>query len=370
VSTSAPPGEQAGPLVTVILPTHNHASSVDLAGWSVLRQSVRSLELVVIGDGATPEVRAAVVPLLSDERVRFIDRPKTSSRAELVRHEVLVEARSRYVCYLGDDDIMLPDHVAATLERLENVDFTHPLPVFIDRDGTLGAHPTDLAEPRCRLWHQHPRRNAVSLSGVGHRLDAYLGLPRGWQEAPPGRWSDHYMWQQWFATPGFRYATGDQPTVLKFDASVRTEMTGRQRRAEILAWLERSQQPGFNAWLADQAADANRRAAIDLRLAVDAEADHFARELDDSARERDQLIRERGELIRERGQLIELSQQLRAAAQNANEQAAEADALIQAMQATRAWRVATRTWRVRDRLLRLPPLRWLTPSGQFRLDDR
>jgi hypothetical protein len=44
--------------------------------------------------------------------------------------------------------------------------------------------------------------------------------------------------------------------------------------------------------------------------------------------------------------------------------------LIQAMQATRAWRVATRTWRVRDRLLRLPLLRWLTPSRQFRLDDR
>jgi glycosyltransferase involved in cell wall biosynthesis len=247
VSTSALSGEQTGPLVTVILPTHNHVSTVDLPGWSVLGQSVRSLELVVIGDGATPEVTAAVVPLLNDERVRFIGRPKTSSRAELVRHEVLAQATSRYVCYLGDDDIMLPDHVAATLERLENVDFTHPLPVFIDRDGTLQAHPTDLAEPRCRLWHQHPHCNAVSLTGVGHRLDAYLRLPHGWQEASPGRWSDHFMWQQWFASPGFRYATGDRLTVLKFDASVRTDMTDTQRRAEILAWLERSRQPGFDA---------------------------------------------------------------------------------------------------------------------------
>ncbi|MDT5029327.1 MAG: hypothetical protein QOE61_5753, partial [Micromonosporaceae bacterium] len=184
MSSSTHPVKPAGPLVTVILPTHRHASTVDLAGWSVLSQSVSSLELVVIGDGATPEVRAAVEPLLSDDRVRFVDHPKTSSRAELVRHEVLAEATSPYVCYLGDDDIMLPDHVAATVDRLESVDFSHPLPVFIDGQGTLQARMTDLAEPRCRLWHQHPGRNAVSLTGVGHRLDAYRRLPHGWREAP------------------------------------------------------------------------------------------------------------------------------------------------------------------------------------------
>jgi hypothetical protein len=110
-----------------------------------------------------------------------------------------------------------------------------------------------------------------------------------------------------------------------------------------LAWLERSRQPGFDAWLADQAADAIRRAAIDLRLAIDAQTDQFARERD--------------QLIRERGQLIEHCEQLRAAEQHANEHAAEVSALIGAMQATRAWRIATRTWRVRDRLLRLPPAR-------------
>jgi hypothetical protein len=296
---------------------------------------VRSLELVVIGDGATAEVKAAVRPLLSDERVRFIERPKTSSRAELVRHEVLAEARSRYVCYLGDDDIMLPGHLAATLDRLEEVDFTHPLPLFIDREGKVQAHLTDLADARCRLWHQHPQRNAVSLSRVGHRLDAYFRLPHGWREAPPGRWSDHHMWQQWFATPGFRYATGDRLTVLKFEAAARADMAPTDRRAEMSAWLKRSQQAGFDAWLSDQAATAIYRAAVDLRLAVDTQADHFARE---------------------REQLIELSEQLRAAEQ-------EATALVRTMQATRAWRLASTTWRVRDRLLRSSPLRWLARSS-------
>jgi hypothetical protein len=233
---------------------------------------------------------------------------------------------------------MLPDHLAATVDRLKKVDFTHPLPMYIDRDGALQPHPTDLAEPGCRLWHQHPQRNAVSLSGVGHRLDAYLRLPDGWREAPTGRWSDHYMWQQWFASPGFRYSTGDRLTVLKFEAKVRTDMTDSERRSEILAWRERSRHPDFTDWLADQAADAIRRTAIELRLAVDAQADQFARERDE---------------------LVATCQQLQVAEQAATGRAAEAISVVDAIQATRAWRLATTTWRVRDRLVRSRGLRWL-----------
>ncbi len=307
-----------GPLVTVIVPTHSHASTVDLACQSVLEQSVRSLELVVIGDGASNDVRKALDPLLSDGRVRFIDRPKTRSRAELVRHEVLSQATSPYICYLGDDDIMLPDHVARTVDRLQAVDFFHPLPVFIDRRGELLAHVTDLADPRCRLWHQHPSRNAVSLSGVGHRLDAYRQLRHGWREAPPGRWSDHYMWQQWFAHRGFRYATGDHLTVLKFEAAARGDMTPGERRAEVIAWLQRTREPGFEAELAAAAAAAGWRAAVRLRLEADAQADR--------------------------------EEELRASEQQARAEAADLRARLGAIQ-------ASRTWRARDRLVRMPLLR-------------
>jgi glycosyltransferase involved in cell wall biosynthesis len=323
------PARPHGPLVTVIVPTHRHASTVDLACQSVLDQSVRSLELVVIGDGATYEVREAVRPLLRDTRVRFIEHPKTSSRGELIRHQVLTLATSSYVCYLGDDDVMLPDHLARTVERLETVDFTHPLPVFVDRRGHLRAHATDLADPRCRLWHDHPSRNAVSLTGVGHRLDAYRQLAHGWREAPPGRWSDHYMWQQWFAHPGFRYATGERLTVLKFDASVRGDMDPAERRAEVMAWLQRSREPGFDAELAARAAAAGWRAAVHLRLAVDSQADRHARQL--AARD----------------------EEWRSAERRADAEAAVLRSQLGAIK-------ASRTWRARNQLVEMPLLRRLS----------
>ena len=209
---------QGSPAVTVIIPTHDHASTLDLAMASVLSQSIETLELVVIGDGVGDDARE-VIAAIDDPRVRFLDEAKTASRAELVRHRVLVDSDSDYVCYLGDDDVMLPDHVETMSSALQEVDFTHPLPAYIRPDGALAAHPTDLSDPLCRQWHLNPEHNAVSLTGVAHRLDAYRRLPNGWREAPPGRWSDHYMWEQWFRTDGFRYSTGRRLTVLEIRIS-------------------------------------------------------------------------------------------------------------------------------------------------------
>jgi glycosyltransferase involved in cell wall biosynthesis len=188
--------DRGAPATTVIIPTHDHPSTLDLAIASVLEQFEASLELVVIGDGVEDDTRD-VIAALDDPRLRFIDSPKSSSRAELVRHHVLMDARSQYICYLGDDDLMLKDHVETVIEVLQSVDFAHPLPVYILPDGGFGAHLTDLSSSECRDWHLDPARNAVSLTGAAHRLDAYRGLPVGWREPPAGRWSDHYMWQQW-----------------------------------------------------------------------------------------------------------------------------------------------------------------------------
>ena len=253
-------------LATVIVPTHEHHSTLDLAVESVLAQSIQAIEVVVIGDGADDATRAVATDLARQDRVRFLDTPKSPSRAEEARHRVLTEVETPFVCYLGDDDLMLRDHLATMIELLDGADFAHPVPVMVAADGTLAAHPTDIARPECRQWHQHPGRNCISLSGVAHRLDAYRALPVGWRHTPPGAWSDHYMWQQWFATPGLRFVTGDRLTVLKFDASLRRTHSAEERRTELLAWRERSAGPGFAMELGHMVADAHRRAAVDLRL--------------------------------------------------------------------------------------------------------
>jgi hypothetical protein len=342
-------------LVTVIVPTHDHASTLDLAVTSVLRQTLDAIEVVIIGDGVGDDTRDIVSSLLSDRRVRFLDTPKSPSRAELVRHRVLSEASTPYVCYLGDDDLMLADHVESTVERLQRVDLTHPLPAFIERDGSLGFHLTDIADPRCVAWHLRPRCNAISLTGVGHRLDAYLSLPQGWREPPPGIWSDHFMWQQWFQEPSLRFSTGDQVTVLKFYAAKRQDMSGADRRTELIQWLDKSAQPGFTSTFAAEAGAAVRRIAVRLFFELEA----ISAQVED-ARTSLELTRAEiaaiGDTSAAHAAEAEAAQaQARAARADAADARAAGRDLQVALDAVRA----TRTWRLHDRLTRWPVFRWL-----------
>jgi len=333
--------------VLVVVPTHDHASTIDLAVESVLRQSVGDIEVVIIGDGVGDDTRDVVGEIVAaDDRVRFLDEPKSASRAETVRHRVISESQAEVVCYHGDDDLMLADHVQSTWERLREVDFTHPLPAYVHAGRRFQPHPIDIAESYGRDWHLEPGQNAISLSGAAHRIDAYRRLPAGWREPPPGVWSDHFMWQQWFSTPGFSYATGDRLTVLKFEASVRAHMTPEERRAELLDWRALATEPTFLEELSTMVAAATMSQAARYRWEA-GEAEAAAQ------RERAAAIAGRA------GEAAARDDEARAvAAAEAGEAAAasarrRADELSFELAAIRG----TRTWRLHQRLAASPAVR-------------
>ena len=61
----------------MIVPTHDHASTLGLAVRSALAQTLGDIEVHIIGDGVGDETRAVVEHLVHDDtRVRFHDLPK------------------------------------------------------------------------------------------------------------------------------------------------------------------------------------------------------------------------------------------------------------------------------------------------------
>ena len=93
-------------------PTHDHGRLLFSAARCALDQTVADLELFIVGDGV-PDVTREVVAELDDERVRFFDNPKAPSRGEVLRRAALAEAGGEIVCYLADDDLWMPHHVAS-----------------------------------------------------------------------------------------------------------------------------------------------------------------------------------------------------------------------------------------------------------------
>lgn len=191
---------------TVIVPTHDHALTLPLAVGSVLAQTVADLEVIVVGDGVPPDVRATAEQLCRvDGRVVFLDLAKGPHHGELHRDLAVRSAGSEAIFYLCDDDLLLPRHVENLLSLLADADLVQCRNGYVDTSGELHLYPTDLADPRAIAWHlREPRRNATSLTGTAHTRGAYLALPIGWATTPVGEWPDHYMWKKFFKMPGFR----------------------------------------------------------------------------------------------------------------------------------------------------------------------
>src|SRR5438552_630371 len=98
-------------LVSVILAVHNREGSVARAISSVLTQTYRSLELIVVDDGSTDCTRAVVE--------RFGDRVTLIAQAHAgvyaARNRGLRHARGELVAFIDSDDAWLSDKLAVQI---------------------------------------------------------------------------------------------------------------------------------------------------------------------------------------------------------------------------------------------------------------
>ena len=105
-----------GPVVSVLVPTFNRPQYLPKALASVLQQSYRNLQLIVINDGGE-DVRN-IVNSFDDPRLIFINRKQNRGKPYSL-NEALNRAEGKYVAYLDDDDIYYPNHIETLVNALE-----------------------------------------------------------------------------------------------------------------------------------------------------------------------------------------------------------------------------------------------------------
>jgi hypothetical protein len=317
-------------VAAILVPTHDHAATLDLAVRSALEQTVDEIEVLVIGDGVGDDTRDVIAALRrEDSRVRFLDLPKGPNHGEVHRGTAIEETEAEIACYLCDDDLLLPEHVESMASLLEDADLAHSRNGLLDDDGAWNPIPADLGSQHCREWVLRPNRNVVSLTGTAHTIAAYRRLPHGWRTTPPGRWPDHYMWQQFLAEPWVRAVTATCVTAVQLPShrEGRAARPPERRRAELAALRDSLATAEGRARFEEAALRATLARAAEEYLQRDELAEHAAA---GDAR----LARLDAELAETRARL------------------AEAEATIRAVGATRAWRL-------RGQLLRLSSVRAL-----------
>ena len=107
------------PLVSVVIPTYRRTDTLERALNSVLSQTYRNLETIVVDDNAQfPEVREAVRRLVvqtGNQTVRLVENEQNLGGA-LTRNAGIAAARGEYIAFLDDDDEYLPQRVARQVE--------------------------------------------------------------------------------------------------------------------------------------------------------------------------------------------------------------------------------------------------------------
>jgi glycosyltransferase involved in cell wall biosynthesis len=111
----------SNPLLSIVIPTRDRPHLLPRALKSALEQTIDDLEVIVVDDASTQPV-----DLPSHPRLRTI-RLSSSRGGAGARNAGTEAARGRWIAYLDDDDLLLPQMAAASLAALEET--TLPAPV-------------------------------------------------------------------------------------------------------------------------------------------------------------------------------------------------------------------------------------------------
>ncbi len=114
------PPAKTPPLVSVIIPSYNHAQYIDQAIASIKDQTHRHWELIIIDDGSTDNTHTVLQKYRHDPRIRL--RLHKTNRGQTVRlNEALDMAKGEYISLLPSDDWYLPQKLEKQLALFEQL---------------------------------------------------------------------------------------------------------------------------------------------------------------------------------------------------------------------------------------------------------
>jgi glycosyltransferase involved in cell wall biosynthesis len=109
-------GADRRPVVSVIMSMRNSASTVGAAVRSVLNQTLRDWEMVVVDDGSSDQ-SGEIVEGIQDKRIRLVRESRSAGLAARLNQAVAL-ARGEFIARMDADDICFPERLVRQVARL------------------------------------------------------------------------------------------------------------------------------------------------------------------------------------------------------------------------------------------------------------
>lgn len=151
------------PKVSVIMPVYNGGKHLGEAIQSILDQSFRDFELIIINDGSTDNSEQIILGY-NDPRIQYV---KNNENLRLIKtlNKGLDLARGEFIARMDQDDIANPERFTKQVSIFEN---NHDV-------GVCGTWFTFFGDQKERTVIQHPQtHDAIKIHLLGHST---LGHP-------------------------------------------------------------------------------------------------------------------------------------------------------------------------------------------------
>ncbi|MGI9535030.1 MAG: glycosyltransferase [Thermodesulfobacteriota bacterium] len=124
------------PLVSVLMPAYNHEKFIGETIESVLNQTLKNIELIIINDGSTDNTDK-VIKKFNDSRIKYIF--QENKDAPFTINKAISMAKGKYISIINSDDVYHEDRLSLiyNLARENNSKFIFTDVEFIDDNSNI-----------------------------------------------------------------------------------------------------------------------------------------------------------------------------------------------------------------------------------------
>ena len=147
------------PKVSIVIPVYNGADYLGEAIESVLGQTYKNIEVIVVNDGSSDGGASERIALNYGARIRYLSKPNGGVASAL--NLAIREATGSYISWLSHDDLYVKDKVERQLAALESlppqdrdrtVVYSDYAVFSSERQGEICFHMKDIVPEQFRYW--------------------------------------------------------------------------------------------------------------------------------------------------------------------------------------------------------------------------
>lgn len=157
------------PTVSIVLPTYNRAGLVGRAVESILEQTYRDFELLVIDDGSTDDTEKVIRTYRGDERIRY-KKLKHNFGQAYARNIGITHAKGNYIAFHDSDDVWrkekLEKQMQVMLDAPDRVGMVYGCCEYHGLVGETDYFPRKAIEQEKKRGYIYPKLLEENLIGI------------------------------------------------------------------------------------------------------------------------------------------------------------------------------------------------------------